>query len=106
MNNSTLAKLLALALLATSASACSVVEGRKTAGEYVDDATITTKVKARIFEDKELKVLQINVQTFQGTVQLSGFVDKPYMKDRAEDIAASVHGVRAVNNDIVIRYKR
>ena|SRR5579883_867767 len=95
--------LLAVFVLVTSISACSVFSGRVTPGEYVDDTTITAKVKDHIFENPTLKVMQIHVETFQGAVQLSGFVDSENAKDTAEDIARHVSGVKSVRNDIVVR---
>jgi osmotically-inducible protein OsmY len=94
--------LLALALI-TSIAACSVTSGRETVGEYVDDATITTKVKAAMFDDPALKVMQIGVETMQNVVQLSGFVDSEQTKARAGERARSVTGVREVKNDLVVR---
>ena len=90
-------------ILATSLSACSMFSGRETAGQYVDDATITSKVKADILADKSLKVLQINVETMQGVVQLSGFVDSSKSEYRAVDVARHVTGVQTVKDDLVIR---
>jgi hyperosmotically inducible periplasmic protein len=94
--------LLALALI-TSIAACAVTSGRETVGEYVDDATITTKVKAAMFDDPALKVMQIGVETMQNVVQLSGFVDSEQTKARAGERARSVTGVREVKNDLVVR---
>lgn len=90
----------ALALLA---SGCTVVEGRQTAGSYIDDATITTKVKAQMVEDPQVKAIDVGVETMQGVVQLSGFVPNRDMSVRAEQIARRVDGVRGVKNDLVIR---
>lgn len=94
--------LVALALT-TSLGACTVMSGRETVGEYVDDATITTKVKAAMFDDPSLKVMQISVETMQNVVQLSGFVDSEQTKARAGERARSVEGVREVKNDLVVR---
>jgi hyperosmotically inducible periplasmic protein len=94
--------LVALAL-ATSLAACSAMSGRESAGEYVDDSTITTKVKAAMFDDPSLKVMQIGVETMQDVVQLSGFVDTAQTKARAGELARSVKGVREVKNDLVVR---
>jgi osmotically-inducible protein OsmY len=69
----------------------------------VDDATVTTKVKAAIFNDPPLKVLQVNVETFQNVVQLSGFVDSKENERRAVELATGVHGVRSVKDDRVVR---
>jgi hyperosmotically inducible periplasmic protein len=89
--------------LTTSLAACAVTSGRETAGEYVDDATITTKVKAAMFDDPSVKVMQIGVETMQNVVQLSGFVDSAQIKARAGELARSVKGVREVRNDLVVR---
>jgi osmotically-inducible protein OsmY len=94
--------LVALALI-TFLGACAVMSGRETVGEYVDDATITTKVKAAMFDDPSLKVMQISVETMQNVVQLSGFVDSEQTKARAGERARSVEGVREVKNDLVVR---
>lgn len=94
---------LMIVVLAASVAACSAISGRETPGEYVDDATITTKVKAAIFDDPSLKVLQVNVETFQNVVQLSGFVDSPQSENRAVELARNVSGVRSVKDDIIVR---
>jgi hyperosmotically inducible periplasmic protein len=88
-------------MLATSLAGCAAMSGRETPGEYVDDATITTKVKARIID--ELGIGQIGVETMQNVVQLSGFVDSQTVKDRAGRIARNVSGVRDVRNNIIVR---
>jgi hyperosmotically inducible periplasmic protein len=89
--------------LAVSLAACAAVSGRETAGEYIDDATITAKVKTAIFNEPSLKSLQVSVETFQDVVQLSGFVDTAQTKAKAGDVARNVRGVRAVKNDLVVR---
>lgn len=73
------------------------------AGEYVDDAVITTKVKAVIFEDDNLSSMDINVETNNGIVQLSGFVENEADIDTAENLAATVKGVKDIENDIQVR---
>ena len=88
-------------VLATSLIGCAAMSGRETPGEYVDDATITTKVKARIID--ELGVGQIGVETMQLVVQLSGFVDSQTVKERAGRIARNVSGVKEVRNNIIVR---
>ncbi|MFV1466831.1 BON domain-containing protein [Idiomarina sp. HB] len=75
----------------------------KDAGEYVDDAVITTKVKAVIFEDDNLSSMDINVETNNGIVQLSGFVDNEADIDTAENLTATVKGVKDIENDIQVR---
>jgi osmotically-inducible protein OsmY len=90
-------------VLAMSLAACSAIEGRETAGQYVDDTTITTKVKAAIVNDEGLKGMQINVETMDGVVQLSGFVDSSQQAAQAANDARSVTGVKSVRNSIVVR---
>jgi osmotically-inducible protein OsmY len=89
--------------LAAAIPACSAIEGRQSAGQYVDDASITTKVKAAFVADEQLKARQISVETFNRTVQLSGFVDSSAEKTKATDVARKVEGVQSVKNDIVVR---
>lgn len=97
------AGLLAAAVTA-SLAACAPMQGRETSGQYVDDATITTKVKSGIAQDASFKTAtQVHVETMQQVVQLSGFVDNADQKAKAAQIARSVSGVKDVKNDIVIR---
>ncbi len=84
-------------------SGCAPMQGRESAGEYVDDATVSTKVRAELLRNQSLKGFDIHVETMQDVVQLSGFVDSPAQKAQAEQIARSVSGVRGVRNDIVVR---
>jgi len=94
--------LMTVALVATIAG-CAATSGQETAGEYLDDTTITTKVKAALLEEPDLKSMQVDVTTFQNVVQLSGFVDKTATKSRAGEIARDTKGVKDVRNDIVVR---
>jgi len=72
-------------------------------GQYVDDSVITTKVKAAIFNDDLLKTLQINVKTYKGVVQLSGFVNSAQSVSRAGDLARGVPNVGTVQNDLIVK---
>ena len=72
-------------------------------GEYVDDSVITTKVKAAIFNEPTLKVTEINVETYKGVVQLSGFVRSQSDVNRAEEVARGVKGVKSVKNDMRVK---
>ncbi|MCH7344743.1 BON domain-containing protein [Pelomonas sp. CA6] len=92
-----------MALAALSMQGCAVTSGQSSVGEYVDDATITTRVKARMAEDPTVAAMRINVETLKGTVQLSGFATSQTEKDRAADIASKVPDVKSVRNNIVIR---
>lgn len=87
----------------TSLAACAPTATSESTGAYIDDAAITTKVKAAIFDDSTLKVLEIHVVTKQNVVQLSGFVDSRPMIGRASDVAGKVAGVRSVQNDLIVR---
>ncbi|RJP93907.1 MAG: BON domain-containing protein [Desulfobacteraceae bacterium] len=84
-------------------TACAATRNQESTGEYVDNSVLTSKVKAEIFNDPMLKVLQINVESYKGVVQLSGFVDSPQASARAEQIAKSVRGVESVENSIVVK---
>lgn len=95
---------LALAgLLAFTAAGCAVTREQSTVGQYVDDATITTGVKARLAEDKTVSAMAIGVETLKGTVQLSGFARSAAERSQAEALARSTPGVVSVRNDIVVR---
>jgi hyperosmotically inducible periplasmic protein len=76
---------------------------RESVGEYVDDATITTKVKAALAKDPDVKAYQVNVETYKGVVQLSGFVDSEANVRRAAQVAQGVSGVRSVKNDVRVK---
>jgi len=82
---------------------CASTTTQESTGEYLDDATITTKVKAAIFDDASLKVFQINVETYKSVVQLSGFVSSSTDIARAASVARSVKGVASVKNDIRLK---
>ena len=82
---------------------CAVARDQQTVGSYIDDATITTRVKARMAEDKTVSATSINVETLNGTVQLSGFAKSTDERATAERLARSTPGVQAVRNDILVR---
>lgn len=91
------------ALLLMALVGCASTEKKSSTGEYIDDTVITTKVKAAILEDKELKVTEINVETFKGVVQMSGFVSSQSDINKAANIARSVEGVKSVKNDMRVK---
>ena len=91
-----------LMLIATFA-ACASTPKQEGAGEYVDDSVITTKVKTLLAADDFLKSFQIGVETFKGTVQLSGFVNSQKAVDKAGEITRSVKGVKSVKNDLIMK---
>ena len=82
---------------------CGSTPKREGTGEYVDDSVITAKVKAAILNDPTLKVNEINVETFKGTVQLSGFVTSEAAANRAVEVARGVQGVKSVKNDMRVK---
>jgi osmotically-inducible protein OsmY len=82
---------------------CAVVRGQESVGAYVDDATITTQVKARMIDNKEVDAGAIKVETLNGTVMLSGFAKNATERATAESIARNVNGVKTVKNEIAIR---
>lgn len=91
-------------MLLTATTACSVTSGQETPGEYVDSATISNKVRAKLVSEAGVDVFnQVKVTTVEDVVQLSGFVRKSEDKVQAEQIAWSVEGVRNVRNDIVVQ---
>jgi osmotically-inducible protein OsmY len=83
--------------------ACASTSKQSSTGEYVDDSVITTKVKSLLAEDDFLKSFQISVETYKGTVQLSGFVNSRQAVDKANQIAYSVKGVKSVKNDLIVK---
>ena len=95
-----LAVLTGITLLSTG---CAVVRGQETVGAYVDDAAITTAVKAKFVDDKIVSSGSISVETLNGIVQLSGFAKSAAEKSQAEQIARNSKNVRSVRNDIVVR---
>lgn len=103
-NRNNLWRIASVALLGGALSACAVASGRETGSEYVDDATITTKVKTQLASDVGLTPAnQIHVETSKGVVQLSGFVDTAAHKAEAESIARGVEGVEGVQNSIIVQ---
>ncbi|MFT4607997.1 MAG: osmotically-inducible protein OsmY [Urechidicola sp.] len=91
------------AILLASMVGCASTSGQEGTGEFVDNAVITTKVKAAFFNEETLKVSEINVETFKGKVQLSGFVSTQDDIDKAVKIARRVKGVKSVKNDIQLK---
>ncbi len=85
------------------AAGCASTPKREGTGEYVDNAVLTTKVKAAIFNEPSLKSAEINVESFKGEVQLSGFVSSAAARVRAVEVARSVAGVQSVKNDMIVK---
>ncbi|MET0543202.1 MAG: BON domain-containing protein [Variovorax sp.] len=101
MRTTVAAALAALFLLAVSG--CAVTRGQETVGAYVDDSAITTAVKARYVENKDVDASSIRVETLNGTVMLSGFAKNETEKTTAESVARKVNGVKSVKNQIAVR---
>ena len=94
---------LVFAVLLASLLGCAGTSTKEGTGEYFDDTVITTKVKAAIFNEPSLKSAEINVETFKGVVQLSGFVSSPANINRAVEITRGVSGVTSVRNDMRLK---
>jgi osmotically-inducible protein OsmY len=95
--------MIAGALFIATALGCASTAQKEGTGEYMDDTVITGKVKSAIFEEPTLKSAEINVETFKGVVQLSGFVSSQGMEDKAVAVARNVGGVKSVKNDMRVK---
>jgi len=95
--------ILVLVIVVASAWGCGSTSTKEGTGEYVDDSVITAKVKTAIYNDPTLKVNEINVETFKGVVQLSGFVKSQADVTQAAKVARGVAGVKSVKNDIRVK---
>ena len=98
-------KLTAILGMLAVAGACSSTRTQQSAGEVIDDSTLTSKVKIALIDDPVTKAGQINVETYRGVVQLGGFVDNAQQKEQATKVARSVTGVKEVRNDLRISTK-
>ena len=103
MNNSIRVCVLFAAVSLGALAGCASTQKHESTGEYMDDTAITTKVKAAIFNEPTLKSAEINVETFKGRVQLSGFVSSRANIDRAVVVAQGVSGVTAVTNEMRVK---
>jgi hyperosmotically inducible protein len=93
----------ALAASLTALAGCAVTRGQESVGAYVDDVAITTSVKARFVDNRDVDASSIKVDTLNGTVMLSGFAKNSMERTTAEQIARNVSGVRSVRNEIAVR---
>jgi len=91
----------AIALIAMPG--CAVTRGQETTGAYIDDSAITTAVKSKFVENKDVDASSIAVETLNGTVMLSGFAKNAIEKSTAESLTWKVNGVKAVKNQIAVR---
>lgn len=94
---------LMIALLLSLMVGCASTSRQESTGEYIDDSVITAKVKAAVFDDPALSAAEINVETFKGEVQLSGFVDSQADINKAATLARSVKGVTSVKNNMHVK---
>lgn len=90
-------------MLIAAVTGCAATETRRSAGETVDDATLTSRVKTKLIQDQELEAFQIDVDTYRGVVQLNGFVDTAEHARRAADLADDVKGVESVKNNLQVK---
>ena len=90
-------------MLLVSLAGCAATSTRESTGEYFDDTSITTRVKTKLLAHKDVSAAAVNVETFKGRVQLSGFVKTPEQRRMAGELARSVKGVNEVINDIQLR---
>ena len=86
-----------------STSGCAVTRGQETTGAYVDDAAITTRIKARFVENTNVDATSIKVETLNGTVMLSGFAKSANERNTAEGLVRGVPGVKSIKNEIAVR---
>ena len=103
MNVRKLTSLAAAVVMGLTLAACAGSPTTKSTGDVVDDAWIATKVKAKLVDDPMTKARDIQVETFKGTVQLSGFADSQAEVDRAVQLASSTNGVKSVKNNITLK---
>lgn len=94
---------IAAALMLATAAGCASTDKTESAGEYIDDSVITTKVKTAILNEPTLKTAEISVETYKGAVQLSGFVSSQANISKAADLARTVQGVKTVKNDMRLK---
>ena len=92
-----------MAIALVLSTGCASTPKQESTGEYMDDSVITARVKSAILNEKSLKSAEINVETFKGTVQLSGFVKSEDAKRKAGDVTRGVKGVQVVKNDIQMK---
>ena len=98
-----LVRALMLSTLTAAFAACAAPRAPETTGEFVDDSVITTKAKSLLAADDLFKSFKISVETKQGTVQLSGFVDSQKTADKAGEFVKGVKGVKSVKNDLIVK---
>ena len=96
---------LTLGLMPVTWLGCASTSTRESTGEYIDDSTITAKLKTAFATDPTVSALAVHVKTYKGVVQLSGFVNTQEEKDKAAEIARGVRGVKSVTNSLIVKTK-
>jgi hyperosmotically inducible periplasmic protein len=103
MNPQSLSRIIFAGMLALFLAACAGSAKQASTGEYIDDTLVTSRVKSALLNDPAVSGIAINVETYKGTVQLSGFVKTVAERNRAVHVSRTVPGVKRVQNDILIR---
>lgn len=103
LNLNRIMKFLACCVVTVAFMGCAATQKHESTGQYIDDSVITTKVKTAIFNEETLKTMQINVKTYKGVVQLSGFVNSAQSVKKAGDVARNVENVVSVENDLLVK---
>ena len=103
MNKFAAASILSAAFVLSSVAGCASTQKQESTGQYMDDTTLTAKVKTAILKEPDLKSAEINVETFKGVVQLSGFVSSRDDIQSAIRVASAVNGVKSVKNDMQLK---
>jgi osmotically-inducible protein OsmY len=98
-----MAALVVASLLTGPLAACSSTPTSESTGEYIDNAAISNKIRAKLIADKDLNIFKIDVTTYKGVVQLSGFVNSASAKERAGTVASGIQGVKEVRNNLVVK---
>jgi osmotically-inducible protein OsmY len=94
---------LSVSVMAVVTAGCAGNQTSRSTGTYIDDTAVSTKVKTELLTDKDVKGTEVKVRTYNGEVQLSGFVDSPDQKIRAVQVARAVPGVRVVWDDLIVK---
>ena len=96
-------RFLVVLVMIAAFAACAATPKHEGTGEYIDDSVITTKIKTQLASDDFLKSFQISVETYQGTVQLSGFVNSKQAADKAGEVVRSVKEVKSLKNNLIVK---
>ncbi len=95
--------ILLLAVVATLVAACAATPTQESTGGYIDDSTITAKIKANLAQDNKVSAMNIHVKTYKGVVDLSGFVNSESEISEAGRVAGQVSGVKSVHNGLIVK---